>query len=394
MATPPPAPPPNPSEVPLPPDDPVAIVGELDAAERGFVLGVLLGGGDDAGGATTTAALESPSRERCADALVAIGRLARAQRVRLTSALAHDVVPAFPAGLEELDPSYLRRLLDDETPAILGLISRDAPPAVQTAVAASLTRRSAGPGSAGDTAPAPDLEPNADVDPDAADTDPDLRADLAATAGARGDGDRRPREAVAEPPATVVTRAAASGAPPGLRAATDVPPDLLAELRRAVLVDVVSVPPPPAGAPPRSWSRRLATLPGAELLVHLTWRGAEVLGLSLRGGATEVLLRTAALIGAPYAERLLAAGRGATETDADPDLDRAGARALVAATRPAADPRETLTRLGARALGARLVSPSQRGLGGIDVAAAVGQRLPPEIAAQLLAAAGKQRQSF
>jgi hypothetical protein len=387
MVTPPMAPTPDRSEIPPARDDPQAIVGELDAAERGFVLGVLLHGGEEGGAAAIAAALESPSRERCADALTAIWRLARAPRVRLTRALAHDVVPAFPAGIDEVDPSYLRAILDDEAPAIVGLLSRDAPPVVQAAITASLSRRPSRPGAAVDT------DPDGDTDPDTGtDTDP-TDAALAAPGRPRG-GEGRPPEVVAEQPATIVMSAAGSGAPAEWRGEGDVSPDLLGDLRRAVLADIVAVPPAPPGASPRSWSRRLATLPGAELLVHLTWRGAEVLGLSLRGSAGEVLLRSAALVGAPFAERLLAVGRGASGTDADPDLDRGGARALVAATRPARDPRQTLTRLGARAMGARLVSSSQRGLGGVDVAVAVAQRLPPDVAAELLAAAGKPTQAF
>lgn len=378
MATSPQAPPSDPSapsDGPPPFEDADAILGELDAAERGFVLGVLLSGA----GATTTSALEPPSRERCADALGAIGRLARAPRVRLTHALAHDVVPAVPAGIEEVDPSYLRAILDDEAPAIVALMSRDAPPALQAAVAASLAARAIAGGSPADR----DTEPDAD-----ADTDPDLPA--AFVPGARGGAgqDPRPGEAGVAPPATLVMSSAArdlNAVPQGDR---EVSPDLLAELRRAVLAKVVTVPPAAPGALPRSWIRRLATLPASELVSHLARQGAEVVGLSLQGSSGELLLRSAALVGPPFAEWMLAAGRRAPGFDAELGLDRSAARAIVAATRPASDPRETLARVGARAVGTRLISPSERGLGGIDTLAALAQRLRAGMAAELLAAAG------
>jgi hypothetical protein len=57
-------------------------------------------------------------------------------------------------------------------------------------------------------------------------------------------------------------------------------------------------------------------------------------------------------------------------------------RALVAATTPAAHPRQTLERLGARALGDRL------GREDPDLALAVAQRLSSELGQELLAASG------
>lgn len=105
----------------------------LDAVERGFVLGVLLLGTTDDG--DLTAPLLSPSRERCATALAAIGALPRADRVRVTSAMAREAMAAFPAGMETVNPEQLAAVLAGESPATLSLIARGAPRAVQAALA-------------------------------------------------------------------------------------------------------------------------------------------------------------------------------------------------------------------------------------------------------------------
>ena len=105
----------------------------LDAVERGFVLGVLLLGTAEDG--DLTAPLLSPSRERCAAALAAIGALPRADRVRVTSAMAREAMAAFHDGIETVNPEQLAAVLAGESPATLALIARGAPRAVQAALA-------------------------------------------------------------------------------------------------------------------------------------------------------------------------------------------------------------------------------------------------------------------
>jgi len=119
----------------------------LDAVERGFVLGVLLLGTAEDG--DLTAPLLSPSRERCAAALAAISALPRADRVRVTGAMAREAMTAFPAGIETVNPEQLAAALAGESPATLALIARGAPRAVQAAMAmATGTRDGQGEGPA------------------------------------------------------------------------------------------------------------------------------------------------------------------------------------------------------------------------------------------------------
>ena len=70
------------------------------------------------------------------------------------------------------------------------------------------------------------------------------------------------------------------------------------------------------------------------------------------------------------------------------ELDRAAAVRIVASTTPAPGARDTLARIGARAMGAALGSPDERGLGGADQAEAIAQRLPVALGTVLLVAAG------
>jgi|GEM_PF-2879855 len=109
-----------------------AALASLDAVERGFVLGaLLLGAAEDAG---LTAPLLPPSRERCAAALAALAALPRAERIRLTGAMARDAMAPLPAGIEAVHPEQLAAALAGESPATVALVARGAPRALRAAL--------------------------------------------------------------------------------------------------------------------------------------------------------------------------------------------------------------------------------------------------------------------
>ncbi|HEY4187760.1 MAG TPA: hypothetical protein VGP07_21980 [Polyangia bacterium] len=106
-----------------------AALAELDATERGFVLGaLLLGTADDV---AVTAPLLSPSRERCAEALAALRALPRADRLRATGAMAREAMAAFPAGIDQVAVEHLEETLAGESAEILRVVARDAPACVR-----------------------------------------------------------------------------------------------------------------------------------------------------------------------------------------------------------------------------------------------------------------------
>src|SRR5204863_4755483 len=121
----------------------------------------------------------------------------------------------------------------------------------------------------------------------------------------------------------------------------------------------------------------------AELIDELAARGAAVLGLSLRDAGGDVLGRTVARLGEPGAALVLAAARATAPLADEPALTPQSARVIVTGAGATADPRETLARIGARALGTSLAWPSERDLGAVDRAALLAARLPPRLAAQL-----------
>jgi len=354
------------------------ILDPLDAAERGFVLGALLL--HPSGDTDPAARLEVPSDARCGDALARIAALPRSERVKLTRQLAREVVAPLPAGLEEVDQAILANLLHDEPPDVLHLIARAAPPSVRQAIASRLAAE-----------PPPTLGTDQVID----------------FPRPQNRGDRAPREANGTPAASVVgasrlsapaeaTRPEIAPGPPheviGRAGNPDgTSPELLIELQRVIFSRIVPVRPADQGAGPgASTARGLLLLDGARRTAELSRRGALVLALSLRGARREVILRAAALAGPPWADQILAVACAADvpAEDDHPPMDRAAALELVAATAPAAVPGETVTRLGARAAGARMTREGERGLGGADQARAVAQRLSPAIGAELLSGAG------
>ena len=120
------------------------------------------------------------------------------------------------------------------------------------------------------------------------------------------------------------------------------------------------------------------TLSFAALAEAIEARGAETLGVSLRGAPPPVVARAAASLGGRLARTLLdaAAQPGPADT-------REAARRLVA--RVAAEkPVDLAAHLGARALAVALVAEDDG-----DAVLAVAQRLPPALGRRLLAFAAE-----
>jgi len=183
---------------------------ELDGLERGFVLGALLAGaGDDPAFATS---LPVPSRERCQQALAAIGALPRADRVRVTGVLAREARAVLPAGIQSVHSDHLRAALDEES---LMLVRR--------------------------------LQSSWDDDV------PEAIRDATATWIAE-----QPAELEAEGPATT----ALPLREPDL--------ELLTDVQRSVFAGLAEVPPPWQDAAPRRWSRQLTLMAPAALLSLVT----------------------------------------------------------------------------------------------------------------------------
>ncbi len=300
-----------------------AQLADLDAADRGFVLGVLIAGTADAGDSAAVLALASPAGERCADAIRTIAALPRPERMRLLGLFAREALAPLPAGIEDVHPDALREVLRDESVETIRLITANGPSVLRAVGAAVIALRGA-------------------------------------EEETLNQGDQAQQ------------RDQKSGTAPA---------DAVADLQRAVLAPIVAVPPLPPGVEPRRFGRKLTALAPAALLTALTGAGADLLGASLRGADEETLKRAAAHTGAPWAERIVGAARaGAGSTDAATECSRDRARILVAATTPTGDPRQILERLGARAFGDRLQREDP------DLALAVAQRLPSDLARELLAA--------
>jgi hypothetical protein len=125
------------------------------------------------------------------------------------------------------------------------------------------------------------------------------------------------------------------------------------------------------------------TLSFAALAEAIEERGAETLGVSLRGAPAPVIARAAASLGGRLARTLLdaAARPGPADT-------REAARQLVA--RVATErPVDLAAHLGARALAVALVAEGRDRNEGSDVVLAVAQRLPPALGRRLLAFAAE-----
>jgi len=345
------------------------ILDRLDAGERGFVLGALLL--QPSGGSDPSAGLEPPSDTRCGEALARIAALPRGERVKLTRQLAREVVAPIPAGIEAVNPAVLAALLGGEPPDILRLVARTAPPWLRQEMDARL----AGEPSLG---PAPAHPPEASPSQGSS-----ARAAVAVPSPSAPEDADATRTVVA---ASAPQDDEESGVPDGTST------ELVMEIQRALFSRVVPV--HPAGrtsAPLADTPRGLLLLDPARLTAELSRRGAGVLGQSVHGARREVILRAAAVAGAPWAAQILAAAVSPPDrasSEAHPDMDRRAAVELVAAAAPGSASGETVTRLGARAAGAWMTREGERGLSGADQARALAQRCPPAVGAELLSGAG------
>jgi hypothetical protein len=145
-----------------------------------------------------------------------------------------------------------------------------------------------------------------------------------------------------------------------------------AELRRRVFAGLVPLAEP--GGPTDPQAARLMTISFAALVETIEERGAETLGVSLRGAPPPTVARAAAGLGGRLARPLLDAAAQPGPTEA-----REAARTLVA--RVAAEkPVDLAAHLGARVLAGVLAAE--------DVPA-VAQRLPPALGRRLLAFAAE-----
>lgn len=206
------------------------LVADLDAGERGFVLGrlsTMRGMRGESDGADCP--LAGAAGRRCAEAMERIEALPRPDRFRLMNGLAREALAPIPAGTEHVHPDTLRALLEAESTATIRLlvapVGPNTPPALLAAAATILAERG--------------VEPD---QPDAASAD-------------------------------------GSAAAAGGNAAVD-------EIRRAVLAPLIPVPvrPPGAGTPARmglAWT----ALDGPQLLGQLTRTGMKVSGARPADGA-------------------------------------------------------------------------------------------------------------
>ena len=186
--------------------------------------------------------------------------------------------------------------------------------------------------------------------------------------GAAGDGDRLPAEVRRVAQEVLTERGEAPSQGLAISAAGT------AELRRRVFAGLVPLAEP--GAPVGPEVAPLMALSFATLAEAIEARGAETLGVSLRGAPPPVVARAAAGLGGRLARTLLDAAAQAGPADT-----REAARRLVA--RVATErPVDLAAHLGARALAVALVADA-------DALLAVAQRLPPALGRRLLAFAAE-----
>jgi hypothetical protein len=157
-------------------------------------------------------------------------------------------------------------------------------------------------------------------------------------------------------------------------ASSTIPGAGAAELRRRVFTGLVPLAGP--GAPAGSEAAPLMTLSFAALLETIEARGADTLGVSLRGAPAPVIARAAANLSGRLARVLLDAAGQSGPPEAREAARRLGAR--VAAERPV----DLAAHLGARALALALAAERDEG---DDAFQAVAQRLPPALGRRLLA---------
>jgi hypothetical protein len=200
---------------------------------------------------------------------------------------------------------------------------------------------------------------------------PESSAVILAVQGAPGDRDGLPSEVRRVAREILTERGDTSSQGVAISAAG------AAELRRRVFAGLVPLAEP--GGPTGSEAAPLMTLSFSALEEAIEARGAEAIGVSLRGAPPGVVARAAASLGGRLAPRLLDAAAQAGPADT-----REAARQLVA--RVATErPVDLAAHLGARDLAVALATDA-------DAVSAVAQRLPPALGRRLIAFAAEPRE--
>ncbi len=119
------------------PDD--SVLADLDATERGFVLGQLLGAENKPGATETN--LAEPAATRCREAVQAIAELPRPERVRWIGLLAREALAPLPTGIEDVAEDILCEALTFESASTIRVVAAQGPPTLQQAAVAVLQRR-------------------------------------------------------------------------------------------------------------------------------------------------------------------------------------------------------------------------------------------------------------
>lgn len=157
----------------------------------------------------------------------------------------------------------------------------------------------------------------------------------------------------------------------------DVAPEMAAEIQRAVLAGIVSVPQVTTAADASRDPRRWTTLPASQLLAELTKAGADLLGASLRGADDGTVTRAIAHVDPDWSQRVLDAVRAPATSDETARCQRA--RQLTAGLVQEGGALDVLAFLGARDLADHLGQEDP------DARLAIAQRLPPALRRELLA---------
>lgn len=116
-----------------------SLFAELDAGERGFLVGLFSVAAAERAG--VVAALAPPEAIRCGRVLSALELLPRPDRAEVLARLAREVVAVFPAGVQHVHASWLQERLVRESPPVLQLLADNpsCPPPLRNLVHAILS---------------------------------------------------------------------------------------------------------------------------------------------------------------------------------------------------------------------------------------------------------------
>jgi hypothetical protein len=114
-----------------------SIFGALTAEERGFVLGAMLLDLDESSAALLTA----PESEQCEAALKSLGKLPREAKAARIGQLARELGAPYPAALDQVHSSWLRRVLATEPSDLVAALVAGAPPSAREAAGEVLAAR-------------------------------------------------------------------------------------------------------------------------------------------------------------------------------------------------------------------------------------------------------------